>query len=743
MRPQTVRNGAPRRALVRLGAVVTLLATLAVVGGLVLLLDTVQHRGEVVETQRMLSTALAGHLYASDSTGVSATLDALTEAGVADDELAALRAFTEPGSPTAVAVAHSDAQQAAGRLDDILAERAAAIDRQIHGVYAALLTVVAIAWSVWFVRLARHHRRLEGATTESEALAASEKRLLTLVQNGSDLVTVFDADGRTTFVSPSIRTVLGVWSESVLGGRVVDLLSADDVPALVGLMAVLREGAEHPVHVRAPHADGRLLVLEGMLSNRLTDSTVEGYVMTVRDVSERHALEERLTYQAFHDSLTGLANRQLFTDRLGHALATAHGEERRLVVLYCDLDDFKNVNDSRGHGVGDGLLSEVGARIGAAVRTGDTAARLGGDEFAVLMEDTDLDEGLLVAERMLAALAVPITVDGTGLQVQISIGLATAVPGETSAEEVLRNADVAMYWAKDRGKSTVAIYDARLHDEALARLQLRSDLQRALRDDQLGLHYQPIVNLVTGTITGFEALARWHHPIHGLLQPAEFIPLAEETGLILPLGSWVLRTACTFAASLQGDWRRPTLAVNVAARQLAQPGFVEEVLSVLDSVGLPAHRLTLEITESVVLTEFDTVAPRLAALRAAGVRIAIDDFGTGYSSLSYLSRLPVDVLKIDKSFVDGIPQSEHHAALTRTILEMSRSLDMSTVAEGVENAAQAEWLRGQRCTFGQGFLWSKPVDDAGVQHLLAALPVPPQASPVAKEQPALPKPSGS
>jgi EAL domain-containing protein (putative c-di-GMP-specific phosphodiesterase class I) len=358
------------------------------------------------------------------------------------------------------------------------------------------------------------------------------------------------------------------------------------------------------------------------------------------------------------------------------------------------------------------------------------------------MEDTDLDEGLVVAERMLAALAVPVTIDAAGLQVQISIGLATAVPGENTAEEVLRNADVAMYWAKDRGKSTVAIYDAGLHDEALARLQLRSDLQRAMRDDQLTVHYQPIVSLVTGTITGFEALARWHHPVHGLLQPVEFIPLAEETGLILPLGSWVLRTACTFAASLQTDWRRPTLAVNVAARQLAQPGFVDEVLSVLTASGLPPNRLTLELTESVVLTEFETVAPRLVALRDAGVRIAIDDFGTGYSSLSYLSRLPVDVLKIDKSFVDGVPDNEHNAALTRTILEMSRSLDMSTVAEGVESDSQAQWLRDERCTFGQGFLWSRPVDVAGVLRLLAATPVPPQPDPV-RARAALTEPSAS
>ncbi len=482
MRSQTGTSGTGERpVLARLRGLLTVLVTLAVIGGEVLLLSAVYHRGDDVQDQRLVHARLAGEVADGAVGDLTPTLDSLAAAGVPEQDLRELRSATQQvtGSPTTETETRLLA--ATDDLGTLLAGRSQRIDRQADGVYATLIVIVSIGWFVWFRRLVRRHRHLEHVATEAEALAASEQRLLTLVQNGSDLVAVFDADGTTTFVSPSARAVLGLESDQVLGGRVADLLTPEDVPVLVGLMATLRPDAEQALQVRAPHADGRALVLEGVLSNRLADPTVEGFVLTVRDATERHALAERLAYQAFHDALTGLANRQLFSDRLGHALSTPLGEERPLVLLYCDLDDFKNVNDSRGHGVGDALLTEVGARIGAAVRAGDTAARLGGDEFAVLMEDTDLDEGLMVAERILADLAVPVDLDGTRLPVQISIGLATAIPGRSSAEEALRNADVAMYWAKDRGKSTVAVYDAQLHDEALARLELRSDLQRALR----------------------------------------------------------------------------------------------------------------------------------------------------------------------------------------------------------------------------------------------------------------------
>jgi len=346
-------------------------------------------------------------------------------------------------------------------------------------------------------------------------------------------------------------------------------------------------------------------------------------------------------------------------------------------------------------------------------------ARLGGDEFAILMEATTLPEAEELARRLLAIIAEPMVLDGRPLSVSASIGMAQAVPGEITTEEALRNTDVAMYSAKDRGKSTVAAYDSGLHAEALDRLELRADLQRALRDGELVLHYQPTVELDTGKIVGFEALVRWQHPTRGLLAPAFFIPMAEETGMIVQLGTWVLFEACRTAALLQADWRRPSMAVNIASQQLVRPDFVALVTRALSEAGLPADRLTLEITESVVLQDLADVIPRLSALRERGAKVAIDDFGTGYSSLAYLTELPVDVLKVDKSFIDRVAKDEQGASLTEAIITMSHTMNLTTVAEGVEVAEQAAWLRKVHCGIGQGYYWSRPVDLDGVYELLA------------------------
>jgi diguanylate cyclase (GGDEF)-like protein/PAS domain S-box-containing protein len=595
------------------------------------------------------------------------------------------------------------------------------IDLQASGSYAGLLVVTSGGWFLWFL-LVRRHPALRQVIAEKEALASSEQRLLALVQNGADVVAVMDADSTTSFVSPSAKTVLGVPAEELLGSRIVDLMHPEDRNLLVHVMAGQRSGAYDSLRLRMRHADGRMLAVEGVLTNLLADPMVAGFVLTVRDVTERHALEDRLRHQAFHDSLTGLANRQLFGDRLAHALQRRRGVVQPLVVLFCDLDDFTSVNDSLGHGTGDLVLEEVGRRIQVAIRAGDTAARLGGDDFAILMEATQLQDAEALGHRLIGLIAEPIVIEDRTIPVTASIGLAQAVPGEITTEEALRNADVAMYRAKDRGKGTVAVYDSDLHAEALDRLALRSDLQRALRQDELILHYQPVVELETGKITGFEALVRWQHPTRGLLSPAFFVPMAEETGLIVQLGTWVLFEACRTAALLQGDWRRPTMAVNVSAQELVRPDFVDWVTRALAESGLPADRLTVEITESVVLQDLSDVVPRLAALRSRGVRVAIDDFGTGYSSLAYLTDLPVDVLKVDKSFIDRVASDAEGASVTEAIIAMSHTMNFSTVAEGVEVAEQAAWLRRVNCPLGQGYFWSRPVDLAGVRGLLAAQP---------------------
>jgi diguanylate cyclase (GGDEF)-like protein/PAS domain S-box-containing protein len=744
--------------------IATFVFTLALVGAEFALLNGVYHRADPVRQQHLIQVGLAGRIDAADDAievaltpesevlvrqtllRTDLAVAALQYAGLDPDELAGvvsaraalaaeltagpsvnLSGSTGSTGSTGPAIAGSNAPRIerlhaltrqVNALGQKLAARQQHYDLQAGLIYGGLLFTVSIGWFLWFRRLVGRHRALQQAVTEQEALASSEQRLLALVQNGSDVVSVFDLDSVTSFVSPSALPVLGVPATELLGGRIIDLIHPDDVHLLQQKLASQRAGEDDPITLRMNHADGRVLVVEGILTNLLADPVVGGFVLTVRDVTDRHALEDRLTFQAFHDSLTGLANRQLFGDRLAHALLRRAGVARPLVVLFCDLDDFKDVNDSLGHGAGDQVLKVIGQRIRTAVRAGDTAARLGGDEFAILMEATELGHAELFARRLVELVSEPIKIGETELTVTASVGMAAAVPGEISSEEALRNADVAMYSAKDRGKSTVATYDSGLHAEALDRLELRADLQRALRDNELVLHYQATVEIDTGKIKGFEALVRWQHPTRGLLSPYFFVPMAEESGMIVQLGTWVLYEACRTAALLQSDWRKPTMAVNISSQQLIRPDFVDQVTDALDRAGLPADRLTLEITESVVLQDLDDVIPRLAALRARGARIAIDDFGTGYSSLAYLSELPVDVLKIDKSFIDRVAIDEQGASLTETIIAMSHSMNLTTVAEGVEVAEQAAWLRRARCPIGQGYFWSRPVDLAGVRELL-------------------------
>ena len=563
------------------------------------------------------------------------------------------------------------------------------------------------------------------ALTEDLLLQQSEKRFSSLVQNSSDIVNVIDADTSVRYASPSAGRVLGLEPSAMEGTRFSALIHPDDKTRVLSFLTSTGEGEGHTglIEYRIEHSDGHHLFVETLRTNLMHDANVRGIVLNTRDIGERREFEEQLQHQAFHDSITGLANRALFHDRVTHAIERQERDSKPIAVLFVDLDDFKTINDSLGHVAGDQVLAEVGERLKGELRAADTAARLGGDEFAVLLEDGG--EGIMaadVAERIKQMLVEPFLLEGKEVFVRASVGIAVA-DGEqpSNTEELLRNADVAMYMAKERGKGRFEMFEPAMHDTALKRLELKADMQRAVEHGEFILHYQPVIELVTGRITGVEALIRWMHPERGMVQPLDFIPLAEETGLIVTIGQWVMRQACQYAVSLHTQF--PSLpdfhmAVNLSARQLSRPEIVDEVREILEETGLNPALLILEITESVMMQDMELSIARLTELKGLGVKLAIDDFGTGYSSLNYIRRFPVDILKVDKSFVDSVGDAGEASALTAAVIDLAGILNLTPVAEGIERADQLEALLSLNCDLGQGFLFAKPLSSDALQALL-------------------------
>jgi len=543
--------------------------------------------------------------------------------------------------------------------------------------------------------------------------AAAEARFRSLVQNSSDVILVLRRDGTIKFASPSVVRVLRRDPPSLLGRTLLELIDTDDQDRVTRFLseAADLQGVSAPVEWKFRMPDGSLLNAEMLATNLLEDSTVRGVVLNGRDVSERKRLEQQLTHQAFHDPLTGLANRALFLDRVSHALALARRQGRSVSVVYLDLDDFKKVNDSLGHGEGDRLLVAVAERLRSGGRVGDTIARLGGDEFAILIEDAAGSEELVGAvERFQSALNLPFMLSGNEVSMSMSIGVASAMPDET-ADELLRNADMAMYSAKRRGKGRAETFQAHMYADVKHRLELEAALRPAIEQESLDLVYQPIYSLRTGQLEGVEALVRWEHPRFGSLLPQHFIPLAEETGLIVKLGEWVLRESCRQLR----HWRevRPgvplTMAVNISSRQLHEIDVVRMTRDVLNDSGVDPASIVLEITESVLMQEKGSVLERLTQLKALGVRLAIDDFGTGYSSLSYLQRFPIDMIKIARPFVEEIGGGQEQSALARAIIGLGETLKLRTVAEGVERTEQCQALISLGCELGQGYFFAPPL----------------------------------
>ncbi len=434
---------------------------------------------------------------------------------------------------------------------------------------------------------------------------------------------------------------------------------------------------------------------------------------SMMDVTERKSLEDQLTHQALHDPLTKIANRALFKNRVDHALTKLARSNTTLAVLFLDLDNFKSINDSLGHAAGDKLLVCVAERLQDCLREADTAARLGGDEFAVLVESMFRpDEAIMIAERILSVFRQPFLVDGKEIHVGTSIGIAVSSPVTTASEELLRNADLAMYLAKSQGKGKHVVFEAKMHEALMERIELEEELRRGINKREFVIHYQPILDLLTNKLVGMEALVRWMHPRLGLLAPMKFIPMAEETNLIVPLGEWILGEACRQVQ----EWRvkhlgklEVAVTVNISIRQFLQAELVDIVSRALDNSGLPPNSLILEITESFMMQDTESTIEKLHELKKLGVRLALDDFGTGYSSLSYLQRFPIDILKIDKSFIDKLGQGTEGNAVAKAIIMMGDSLNLKTIAEGIEHPAQISELKQLGCEAGQGFHFAKPL----------------------------------
>ncbi len=554
--------------------------------------------------------------------------------------------------------------------------------------------------------------RDDALVRERRAAGIVAARYASLIKNASDVIMIADVDGRLRFASPSAERTFGMQPDDLVGRNLLDLWAEADrerLSAFLAEVAATQGRLVGPVEVVVGNG-ARRSTLESVGSNLLDDPAIAGLALNFRDVSERKALEEQLRQLAFHDPLTLLANRSLFRNRVQHAIALAQRSHQRVAVMFLDLDNFKNVNDSLGHDAGDRLLQAAAQRLVKSTRPSDTVARLGGDEFAILLEG--ISEAADV-ERIAATIArsfdEPLLLDGTDTYMAASIGIAFSQPDDDT-EQLLRNADIAMYNAKAAGKARFVVFQPRMQEQLRERLRLEEDINRALERGEFFLEYQPVIDLAQRELLGVEALVRWNHPEQGLVMPGAFIPTAEESGQIVELGRWVLVEACRAVRAwrdsiIAGEGIR--VAVNISGRHLQHADLVADVRNALEISGLEPENLVIELTESTIMHNTEMNLERFRDLKALGVRLAIDDFGMGYSSLSYLHRFPIDILKIDRSFVGRLTEHGDGPELARAVVMLGETLGLETVAEGVEHEEQVHKLLELGCVAAQGFLFAR------------------------------------
>jgi diguanylate cyclase (GGDEF)-like protein/PAS domain S-box-containing protein len=585
------------------------------------------------------------------------------------------------------------------------------VARKARNEMLAAGVLAASAILLLFHRLQRQEHISQLQVIERTTIRESEERFRALTEQSTDIILIADPSGQIKYASPSVLSALDVHAESFEGKNITDRVHPDDFEKIVSRETGSAYGQNPMVEFRLQHADGRWLHFECVVRNLIEHKNIGGIVYNARDITERKRAQEELVFNATHDTLTGLPNRDLFLGRLQSVVErTKRHPEQAAAVLFIDIDDFKLVNDCYGHATGDLLINEVSNRLRAGLRSDGAIARMGGDEFTVLVEDvTDPSDAIRVAQRIQSSFERPFLLDGHEIFKSVSIGIALT-SALISAEVVLQNADIAMYRAKGQGKACIELFDRAMHEQVMSRLLLEAKLRHALQNEELTLHYQPIVSLPTGALEGFEALLRWQPSGLSAVAPDTFVPVAEQCGLIVPISVWVLKTACLEAAR----WRQrfpisPPLyvGINISSRHFSHAGFIGHVKDALEASGVDPQCVTIELTESLAMNDVAATEQTMSQLRSLGVKLSIDDFGTGYSSLSYLRRFPVDTLKIDQSFVKSMDAENY--AIVKTVIGLARNLDLNVVAEGVETTNQRQLLALAGCGSAQGYLFAAPM----------------------------------